>query len=78
MPVIVVVLALGIIVYFVLRRFLISKKIIKHGREAGVIKIGKDDKKGAMIIDNRIIEHVKKHAESHNVKGKWIHLFDSS
>lgn len=31
-------------------------------------------KKGVVIIDSSVIEHLKKHAEGKDLKGKWIHV----
>lgn len=32
------------------------------------------DKRGIMVIDNQVIEHLKKHAEGKDLRGKWIHI----
>jgi len=35
------------------------------------------DKRGIMVIDNQVIEHLKKHAEGKDLRGKWIRVHHS-
>lgn len=71
-PIVIIAIIILVAGYFIIRR--VFKNRFIEGNEGGVIKIGPKNKKGVMIVDNSIIEHVKRHAESHDVKGKWIHL----
>ena len=62
--------------------FVIVKRIIKNmGKvdRSGFVKIKLNrDKKGVMMIDSRIVEKLKKHAEGKDFKEKWIHIKHNS
>ena len=76
--------------YFIIRRILHHKKSLVHGRKRekerklkkkhGFFKklywkiFPKKDKRGVMLIDNKILELLKKESSGKDLRGKWIDL----
>jgi hypothetical protein len=65
-----------ILVISVLVGILVIKRIIHNPLKedrAGFVRL-KLKKKGTVLIDSNLVEHLKKHTEGKNLRGKWIHV----